>query len=493
MSALQKRNSKKLTNAALYCKNGCGFFGNQAWEGYCSKCYRECSTKVRHRESSLSSDDFIATPLEPTEHAKTLKAAASDELGFAKFEEKKKQKLDSKKESVKKFFKKSPNVKSDSPTTTRKQAEDSVDGTKTGKRLATQDFVDFLKTLKKPASHDIKQKCKNFMIRILQNPKLTVEQQSELVQDFYTKMASHIQTHPSFKDLPAEQLERMMDGIEKYIMTHIYKAVFCHPSTDDEKRDLAAQKTIRKFNWITHEQLEAVIDLNNQEVVQLLEDAQQDLHEMNTKRAPQDKLLCIIKCSKAIFKMLQISNNELMASADDFLPTLIYVVLKANPTLLHSNIQYITRFCNPNKLMAGEGGYYFTNLCCAVTFILESLDASTLNMTQDEFDSYMRGEQPVRSARSARKLYPVSCKGLELMQANLEQITELREAQARSLEKCKKLRKDMYDYKENVKKQVKAILNNEHLENGFVYLQPYYDQLEKRREREAAVGEIKNE
>ena len=36
-------------------------------------------------------------------------------------------------------------------------------------------------------------------------------------------MGNRIQSHPSFKDMQAEELENMMDGIEKYIMTHIYK------------------------------------------------------------------------------------------------------------------------------------------------------------------------------------------------------------------------------------------------------------------------------
>lgn len=42
-----------------------------------------------------------------------------------------------------------------------------------------------------------------------------------------------------------EQVEAVMDEVEKYMMSRLYKEVFCPETTDDEKKDLAIQKRIR--------------------------------------------------------------------------------------------------------------------------------------------------------------------------------------------------------------------------------------------------------
>lgn len=424
--------------------------------------------KSRHRNTSLSSEEFLTKPLPtPQEYA----GVEVGQLKFSKFAEKKKEKQESKKESVKKFFKKSPRPSSPQPSTSPAAkgtvTKEEIAKAKAERARASKDFIEFLKTLKTPALQGVAERCKRFIVRILGSPNLTVEQQSELVQDFYVKMAEDLQSHPSLKTSNIDQLEKMIDGIEKYIMTQIYKMVFCHPSTDDEEKDVILQKQIRSLQWVNEQHLDADIDMQNEEVQKLVERTQDYLLEMNTQRAPQDKLACIVKCSKCIFHILQLTNSEIAASADDFLPCLIFVVLKANPTLLQSNIQYITRFCNSNKLMAGEAGYYFTNLCCAVAF-LEKLDAASLQMPQEEFDRYMRGEKPIAAVRM--NSYPVSCKGLELMQANMEQLAELRERQKDLMDKATRFQTDMRSFRDNLVKEVQMMLNGEHPGGDLIYL-----------------------
>ena len=59
---------------------------------------------------------------------------------------------------------------------------------------------------------------------------------------------------------------------------------------------------------------------------------------MDGKKAPQDKLACVARCCTHLLGALKISQDG-PASADEFLPSLIFMVIYTSPQHLHSNIK----------------------------------------------------------------------------------------------------------------------------------------------------------
>uniref|UniRef100_A0A2K6LRC9 RAB guanine nucleotide exchange factor 1 n=1 Tax=Rhinopithecus bieti TaxID=61621 RepID=A0A2K6LRC9_RHIBE len=336
-----------LDQSDLLCKKGCGYYGNPAWQGFCSKCWREEYHKARQKQ--IQEDWELAERLQREEEeafASSQSSQGAQSLTFSKFEEKKTNEKTRKVTTVKKFFSASSRVGSKKEIQEAKAPSPSINRqTSIETDRVSKEFIEFLKTFHKTGQEIYKQ-TKLFLEGMHYKRDLSIEEQSECAQDFYHNVAERMQTRGK---VPPERVEKIMDQIEKYIMTRLYKHVFCPETTDDEKKDLAIQKRIRALRWVTPQMLCVPVNEDIPEVSDMV------------VKAITDKLACITKCSKHIFNAIKITKNE-PASADDFLPTLIYIVLKGNPPRLQSNIQYITRFCNPSRLMTGEDGYYFTNL-----------------------------------------------------------------------------------------------------------------------------------
>jgi hypothetical protein len=83
-----------------------------------------------------------------------------------------------------------------------------------------------------------------------------------------------------------------------------------------------------------------------------------------------------------------INKAKVLTGADEFLPLLIYTVIKSNPKNFYSNVEYITAFRAQSKMLT-ELGYYFTNIVSAVTFI-QNIDHSHLTgMNSQDFALHM--------------------------------------------------------------------------------------------------------
>lgn len=366
-----KQRSIRVSQQELLCINSCGFYGNPAWQGYCSKCWRErARAPDSHWQDIRRNHD--GTP-----------------LNFSKFEEKKNLAMSRRISTVKRLFWGSPS----SPKPESTELQGSV--LKAYQSLDPGDFPAFLKILRSPPSQRLQSRCTAFLNTMEAYHDLPVQKQSDLVQDFYQSFSEY------FSGLPEAQVNQIMEHMEKLVMTRLHKWVFCHDSCDDEQKDLLLQRRIRSLNWVTPEMLDVPFpDTKTGVTGDPFLPAITAIIEVDAKRAPQDKLSCVSKCCHHIFEALAISNSE-PANADDFLSALVYVLLKANPPRLHSNMQYVIRFGLPHSLMAGESGYFFTNLSCAVAFI-EKVDGPSLNLSPEEFEGYM-SHQRAPSAGARRK------------------------------------------------------------------------------------------
>ncbi|KAH7568430.1 hypothetical protein JRO89_XS07G0297700 [Xanthoceras sorbifolium] len=278
-------------------------------------------------------------------------------------------------------------------------------------------FFDFLDRMRNPASLDLVRSIKSFIVSFsfyTANP----ENDGKKVQDFFFTMEAAIRDHPLWDGASNEEIDSAMEGLEKYVMTKLFTRTFA-PLPEDVKIDQEiSEKICFLQTFLRPEHLDIPAVLQN-EASWLL--AEKELLKINAFKAPREKLLCIMSCCRVINNLLlnaSMSENVVLAGADDFLPVLIYVVIKAsspcwvlqslteilkrrgylkyaNPPQLHSNLKFIQLYRRQTKLVS-EAAYYFTNLVSTKSFIVD-LNAKSLSIDEMEF------EESMQAARLANK------------------------------------------------------------------------------------------
>ncbi|KVI06894.1 vacuolar protein sorting-associated protein 9A-like isoform X1 [Cynara cardunculus var. scolymus] len=270
---------------------------------------------------------------------------------------------------------------------------------------ATRTWHDFLERMRQPSATEFVKSIKSFIVSFSNNAP-DPERDSASIQEFLGNMEAAFRAHPLWAGRTEEELDNAGEGLEKYIMTKLFNRVFAsHP--DDIKIDNELhQKSALIQQFIRPEHLE-IRQIYENETSWLL--AQKELQKINVYKSPRDKLACILNCCKIISNLLlnaAINANQNPPGADDFLPVLIYITIKANPPQLHSNLSYIQRYRCKSRLV-GESAYIFTNMLSAESFIL-SINAESLSMNETEFTKNMESAQLISGLSSETQSETVS-------------------------------------------------------------------------------------
>ncbi|KAJ5374946.1 hypothetical protein N7517_006952 [Penicillium concentricum] len=272
------------------------------------------------------------------------------------------------------------------------------------------DFHRFLEQLRHRTADPVAKFLRSFLMEFGKKQWM-VHEQVKIISDFLTFITNKMAMCEIWRDVSDSEFDNAKEGMEKLVMNRLYSQTFAPaipaPPTiprsasrsrrrelerlhgpwrrgqhqeDIERDDILAQK-IRIYSWVNETHLDIpTVSGGGRRFLNL---AQQEISKINGYRAPRDKVICILNCCKVIFGLLKNSKKG-DTSADSFIPLLIYVVLHANPDHLVSNIQYILRFRNQDKL-GGEAGYYISSLSGAIQFI-ESLDRTSLTVSDEDFE-----------------------------------------------------------------------------------------------------------
>ncbi|XP_043720001.1 vacuolar protein sorting-associated protein 9A-like isoform X2 [Telopea speciosissima] len=225
-------------------------------------------------------------------------------------------------------------------------------------------------------------------------------------------METSISDHPLWSGASEEEIDCAVEGLEKYVMTKLYARTFASSQEDTKVDQEISEKINLLQKFVRPEHLDIPEALHN-ETSWLL--AEKELQKMNAFKSPREKLLCVLNCCRVINNLLlnvSMSAHHVLAGADDFLPVLIYVTIKANPPQLHSNLKFIQLFRRQSKLVS-EVAYHFTNVMSAKLFIVD-LDGNSLSIDEAEFQENMlaarltKGDtrkDPCPTLQSARPTY----------------------------------------------------------------------------------------
>jgi len=203
----------------------------------------------------------------------------------------------------------------------------------------------------------------------------------ESFNDYITIVKSKIKNTEKnkelFENITDREIEEIALKIEDHILRNIYKFVYSDKPIQSDKEFY--NKTLC-LDWIQPEQLEIKKVYINQ-----LGYAELCIKKMTEAKSVFDKLDCIKDAHTNMNNTIKFSSGKNDdAGQDELTPIFQYIVIKAQPKRIHSDINYIKCFLGDSSLR-GQEGFLVTQMESATSFIT-LINHEHLKMTKEEYD-----------------------------------------------------------------------------------------------------------
>ena len=137
----------------------------------------------------------------------------------------------------------------------------------------------------------------------------------------------------------------------------------------------------KSIGWVTPNMLEIKCIS-----IEQLYFTQKCIERLDEAISVNDKLNCIREAHASLNNVIKFSfGNDSDAGQDEITPIFQYIIIKAQPHRIYSNIYYIKSFLEESEL-SGSKGFLVTQIESAVSYI-EKINHESLKISLNEFNS----------------------------------------------------------------------------------------------------------
>lgn len=211
-----------------------------------------------------------------------------------------------------------------------------------------------------------KEKLVAFFIQKFQ--KLTVsDEKAQLVDKFLAHLFKLMEVEPVWQMANEDQLEYARGVIERSLMAQVYIYALYPNGDGDVLRDQILHQHMQNLAKVitpAHKDLRIPAVYHSECP---WPSAQEEILTLNAYKTPREKVSCVARTCTIIMNLLSLASDKSVPAADDLMPVLVFVLIKASPANLLSTVQYVESFYE--KQFEGEDAYWWTQFASVVEFI----------------------------------------------------------------------------------------------------------------------------
>ncbi len=194
------------------------------------------------------------------------------------------------------------------------------------------------------------------------------DEKTASVESFLAELWTQLEEEPTWALVASqEQMKLGCLTVERAVVSHIYmNAMYPNGEADVSRDQVLSAHMGRLSEGLTpaHRDLRVPRQYHYEAP---WPSAQAEIRRLAAYKTASDKVACVVRCSQTIMNLLSLASGRSVPAADDFVPVMVFVLIKANPPSLLSTVQYVDSFYG-NRL-SGEDQYWWMQFVAAIEFI----------------------------------------------------------------------------------------------------------------------------